>query len=199
MVKDTEYGHEKVNISYTEIGEMERHILSIQARCRLIASLWLWGSFAGMAYILSENLNLHISNELIFLGINTTTLLGICILWLLDLLVYHRQLVWIMSEGTYLEGKYSWLPKLRKFRYALLCHSDSSPRLIWYYFLQTVVLLIIGSASLATWLYKHQPEAIAGYTALYVIIVSLLIVIVYIITDDKVPTNPKGQRKSKRS
>lgn len=198
MPKDSEPSHEKISLSYTEIGEMERHLLSIQARCRLLSSLWLWGAFAGMAYILAENLNLHISNELIFLGINTTALLGICILWLLDLLVYHRQLVWVMSEGLFLEGKYNWLPNLRKFRYANLCHSDSSPRMVWYYFVQTVILLILGAGSLATWLYKHQREGLAGYTSLYVIIVSLIVLIVYIITDDKVPNNPKSRKKSKR-
>lgn len=197
MQKDTDYGHEKINTAYAEVGEMERHVLSIQSRCRLIASLWLWGAFAGMAYILTENLNIHISNELIFLGVNTTALIGICILWALDLLVYHRQLVWIMAEGRYLEDKYNWLPKLRKFRYALLCHSDSSPRMVWYYFLQTLVLLLIGAGSLATWLYKHQPEALAGYTSLYVIIVSLMILVVYIVTDDKVPINSRDHRKSK--
>lgn len=198
MQKDTEYGHDKVSTSYTEIGEMERHILSIQAHCRLVASLWLWGTFAGMAYILSENLNLHLSNELIFVGINTTALIGICILWALDLQVYHRQLVWIISEGRFLEGKYSWLPKLRKFRYALLCHSDSSPRMVWYYLVQAIILLIFGAASLATWLYKKQPETLAGYTSLYVIIISLVILITYIITDDKVPTNPSGYKNSRK-
>jgi len=199
MTETKDYGSDKVNISYAEIGKMERQILGIQANCRLLASLWLWGSFAGMAYILSENLNLHISNELIFLGINTTALLGTCILWALDLQVYHRQLVWIMSEGRFLESKYSWLPSLRKFRYAQLCHSNSSPRMVWYYLIQSIILLCFGAASLATWLYKHQPEALAGYTSLYAMIVSLIILIVYIITDDKVPTNPKGHKKSRKS
>ena len=128
MPKDTELGYEKVNVSYTEIGKMERHLLGMQARCRVVSSVWLWGVFAGMAYVLTENLNLHISNELIFVGINTTALLGICILWALDLQVYHRQLVWVMEEGKYMEGKYNWLPKLRKFRYGLLCHSRSEER-----------------------------------------------------------------------
>ena len=198
MSEQKEYSTDKVNISYAEVGEMERHILTIQSRCRLIASLWLWGSFAGMAYILSENLNLHISNEIIFLGINTTALLGICILWALDLQVYHRQLVWIMSEGRFLESKYNWLPNLRKFRYALLCHSDSSPRMVWYYLVQSLILMSFGAASLAYWLFKHQREALAGYTSLYVIIVSMIILIIYIITDDKVPSNPKGQRKTSK-
>ncbi len=195
MPKDTELGYEKVNVSYTEIGKMERHLLGMQARCRVVSSVWLWGVFAGMAYVLTENLNLHISNELIFVGINTTALLGICILWALDLQVYHRQLVWVMEEGKYMEGKYNWLPKLRKFRYGLLCHSDSSPRMVWYYLTQVLLLQSFGAASLATWLYKYQREALAGYTSLYVIIVSLIILIVYVITDDKVPTNPKGHKK----
>jgi len=199
MSKESEHSSDKVSISYTEIGEMERHMLSIQARCRIAASVWLWGAFAGMAYILSENLNLHISNELIFLGINTTALLGICMLWAMDLQVYHRQLVWIMGEGRYLEDKYSWLPKLRSFRYAALCHSDSSPRMVWYYLMQVLMLMGFGTASLATWLYKHDREVMAGYTSLYVIIISLIILIVYIITDDKVPSKPKGSRKSKRA
>ena len=198
MSEPKEDSTDKINVSYAEIGEMERHILSMQARCRLFASLWLWGSFAGMAYILTENLNLHIANELIFLGVNTLALLGICLLWAMDLQVYHRQLVWIMSEGRFLESKYSWLPNLRKFRYALICHSDSSPRMVWYYLLQALILLGIGAASLAYWLYKHQREAMAGYTSLYVIIVSLIILIVFIITDDKVPSNPKSQKKSSR-
>ena len=198
MPDTKDYGSDKIGVSYAEIGRMERHILSIQAACRLLASLWLWGAFAGMAYILSENLNLHISNELIFLGINTTALLGICILWALDLQVYHRQLVWIISEGRFLEGKYNWLPSLRKFRYAMICHSDSSPRMVWYYLIQSILLLSFGAISLGIWLYKHQPEALAGYTSLYVIIASLVILIVYIITDDKVPSNTKGHKKSKR-
>lgn len=198
MPENREYGPDKVNISYNEIGRMERHILTVQAACRLLASIWLWGSFAGTAYTLIENLNLHISNEMIFLGVFTTAMLGICILWALDLLVYHRQLVWVMSEGRYMESKYNWLPNLRKFRYAQLCHSDSSPRMVWFYLIQALLMLCFGAASLATWLYKKQPESLAGYTSLYVIISSLIVLIFYIVTDDKVPTNPKGQRSSRK-
>ncbi len=198
MSKEIEYSPEKINISYTEIGRMERHILSIQARCRIAASIWLWGAFAAMAYILSENISLNIANELIFVGTNTTALLGICLLWAMDLQVYHRQLVWVMAEGRYMEGKYKWLPKLRKFRYAKLCHSDSSPRMVWYYLLQTMILLSFGATSLALWLYRHQREGLAGYTSLYVIIISLIILIVYVITDDKVPTNTKDKQKQRK-
>lgn len=198
MTETKEYALDKISISYTEIGKMEREILGIQANCRLLASIWLWGTFAGMGYILTENLNIHISNELIFVCVNTTALLGICFLWALDLQVYHRQLVWVMSEGRYLESKYDWLPSLRKFRYAQLCHHNSSPRMVWYYLIQSIILLSFGTASLGTWLYKHQPEALAGYTSLYFIIVSLVILIIYIVTDDKVPGNPKGHKKSKK-
>ena len=197
MPENKEHGTDKVQISYAEIGLMERHILSLQAYCRLAASLWLWGSFAGMAYIMTENLNIHISNEMIFVCVNTAALLGICVLWTLDLHVYHRQLVWLLSEGRYMESKHNWLPSLRKFRYAQLCHSDSSPRMVWYYLIQVLMLLILGAASLATWLYKKYPESLAGYTSLYVLVVSMIVLIFYIITDDKVPTNPKGQRKHK--
>lgn len=191
----TETEHDKITQSYAEVGEMERHALSIQARLRMLASLWLWGCFAGMAYILTENLNIHIPNELIFLGINTTGIIGVCMLWMLDLKVYHRQLIWIMSEGLYLESKYSWLPHLRKYRYASYCHHDSSPRMVWYYFVQATILLIIGAGSLIVWLNKHIPDGVAGYASLYVIITSLIIIIVYILTDDKVPMIDK---KSKR-
>ena len=190
-----EQEHEKITYSYREIGAMERHVLDIQSRCRLLSSLWLLGTFAGMAYILSENLNLHISNELIFVGINTSGLFGICLLWTLDLLVYHRQLVWIMKEGHHMEEKYHWLPKLRKFRQHLMCGMNASPRIIWFYFIQTFVLTLIGGTSLAVWLFKHHHDKIAAYTSLYLMFVFFIIILVYLITNESVLVNNHSKRK----
>ena len=190
-----EQEHEKITHSYSEIGEMERHILGIQSLCRLLSSVWLLGTFTGMAYILSENLNLHIPNELIFVGINTSGLFGICLLWALDLLVYHRQLVWIMAEGHRLEEKYTWLPKLRKFRQSLMCSVNASPRIIWFYFIQTLILTLTGSASLAVWLYKHHHDKIAAYTSLYLMFVLFIIILVYLITNESVVTKTESTQK----
>ena len=96
-----------------EIGEEERHFNDIQARYRNMASVWLLATFGGIGFIISEKISINIEQELLIAGIAAAGCIGMALLWVVDLLVYHRLLDSCFIEGLILEKKYPWLPRFR--------------------------------------------------------------------------------------
>ncbi|MDH5178969.1 MAG: hypothetical protein OEZ39_02670 [Gammaproteobacteria bacterium] len=184
--------------SYAELGAMERHIHGIQARCRMLASVWLLAAFAGLGFVLSENLNVHIPNEFIITGISIGCLCGIFILWVLDQAVYHRQLCWIVAEAILLEEKHTWLPNLRIGKAEHPGNPNQPPQMIWFYIAKATILLLLGSLSLGTWLFKHHPDGLVGFMVFYILLMSLIINVMYIFTHRPVVHDALRRKSARR-
>src|SRR5262249_21477532 len=97
-----------------ECGEEERHFNQLQSVYRGIASTWLLATFAGVGYILYGHETPAPGPDVIVPGlICLSGAVGIALIWLLDMHVYHRLLVSIFDEGRKLEQSYPWLPRFR--------------------------------------------------------------------------------------
>ncbi len=77
---------------------------------------------------------------------------GIVLLWIVDLLVYHRLLHAAFVQGLALERYYVWMPPLRTGVDTEFRTRDVVPRVIWFYVGSAGIALVLSIASLSLWL-----------------------------------------------
>src|SRR5512134_877134 len=95
---------------YSGLSEECRHFNGLQSTYRSLASTWLLATFAGIGFVLKD---IHTPYSHLFIGgIALAGALGILMLWLLDLKVYHLLLAAAFAEQLRLERKYDWLPRM---------------------------------------------------------------------------------------
>ena len=95
------------------IGDQEKHFNSLETQYRLLASTWLLACFGAMGYLLQSKNTFIIDQWLMVALIGLIGSVGIFLLWLMDIQVYHKLLHCVFIEGVILEQKYEWLPKIR--------------------------------------------------------------------------------------
>ena len=95
------------------LDEREKHFNDLQAEYRSLASTWLLAAFAGIGFVLSTTLTPSVPVEALVTGIAIAGAIGIALLWVLDVLVYHDLLVVGYVAGQHLERVFPWLPPVR--------------------------------------------------------------------------------------
>jgi len=99
---------------YKELGAYERHFNQIQGTIRGLASAWLLATFGGIAASTTGNFDI-IDRWITISVVATAGGIGIGLLWLLDVKVYHALLLAVVEVSDQLEKEpNSDLPKLRE-------------------------------------------------------------------------------------
>jgi hypothetical protein len=93
-----------------EMGRNERHFNSLQSEYRKLASAWLLAALGAIGYVLLSSEAPETKTTLLFLTA-IGSLIGIFVLWLLDVPVYHRLLKSVFSEAKRIEERYPELPQ----------------------------------------------------------------------------------------
>lgn len=132
-----------------EIGVLERHFNELQTGYRNMASAWLLAAFAGIGFSLSKTLRIPIPIEFLVAAVAAAGCIGITLLWILDLLVYHRLLDSCFIEGLLLEEKYPWLPSLRSNMMKTQAGKGVLSRAVGFYLVPIDLLLLIVSGALS--------------------------------------------------
>ena len=137
---------------YTEFGVTERHFNDLQARYRALASTWLLATFAGIGFVTTqETLGEFFSPLLLASGIGVMGSIGITLLWVLDLMVYHRLLNAAFIEGLNLEGRHLELPAIRHNMMHYTGPKGVLPRVVFFYSVGGVVPLAVSAITLVSW------------------------------------------------
>lgn len=103
----------------TEIGKAERDFNSLQAGYRKLASTWFIAVFGGLGFLLKPvgvpggEIQLGFEEPLLVVGLSFAGYIGILVLWLVDIAVYHGLLVSYFRQGRKLEETHTWLPQVR--------------------------------------------------------------------------------------
>lgn len=139
----------------TEIGKAEREFNTLQAGYRKLASGWLLAVFGGLGFLLEPitmpggEVQLGVKDPRLLLAVGLAGWLGILVLWLVDIPLYHRLLVSYFLEGYDLEAQYKWLPQVRHEMSKTFATIFAT---IFYFFLAT-------AAFFAAWLTIWSVEA----------------------------------------
>jgi hypothetical protein len=139
-----------------ELGTAERHFNELESRYRTLASTWLLATFAGVGFVLSEQvLALHIDRLILVGGIGLAGAIGIALLWNLDLMVYHQLLAANFYAGITLERAHPWLPQVRNAMLESQRGLGVLPRVVWFYMGGILAPLTIAVTALVAWGYQH--------------------------------------------
>ncbi|MFT3736447.1 MAG: hypothetical protein QM776_15750 [Rhodocyclaceae bacterium] len=138
-----------------ELSTQERHFNSLQNSYRNMASGWLLATFGGISFGLSHSLEIPLPRELLIAAIAIAGSCGIALLWVLDLLVYHRLLDACFIEGLALEKRYPWLPPFRNNMMKTQEGHGVLFRTVGFYLAPVVLLVLIATAALTGWCIGH--------------------------------------------
>lgn len=138
---------EKVKFLIGHIGEHERHFNVLEADYRKLSSAWLLASLGACGYILKKDSTGALEESwrwyLIF-GICIAASVGIGILWMLDIKVYHRLLHSFFKEGVRLEVENLWLNPIRVNMTKSQKSGDIVDKVQYFYFISILLLLLIS-------------------------------------------------------
>jgi len=126
-----------------ECGEHERHFGNLQGIYRGLASTWLLAMCGGVGFLLKENID---QKWMLISLVGIATNLGIFVLWVLDILVYHRLLLAVFYDGKQLERACRWLPPSRnRMKSTAWEHAVRKAVALFY----VVLILMAAAAALA--------------------------------------------------
>jgi hypothetical protein len=146
-----------------ELGVTERHFNQLEAEYRKLASIWLLAAFAGMGFVLKENLHLAVPAEIALVAIGLAASVGIFLLWIVDLLVYHQLLDACFTKAKEIEKKYrQQLPQVR----AGMEHTQSGGKVVttklrWFYILLTSAPVVFSVPLFVLWCQKQSGTTAA--------------------------------------
>lgn len=160
---------------YNHIGEEERHFNTIEMEYRKLASQWLLVSLGAVGFILSKKELVPINSWGLVIGICLAATVGILVLWLLDLKVYHELLHGAFKEGVLLENEFPQiLPQIRNNMVKSQTGGDIITKVILYYFFS--VLLLVMIANISVWMFATVDRWLCFFTNLTS---ALLLFIIY--------------------
>jgi hypothetical protein len=163
-----------------ELGKSERHFNNLEAEYRKLASIWLLAAFAGMGFILKQNPEMAVPREVALVAIGLAASIGIFLLWIVDLLVYHQLLDACFTQAKEIEKTHKELPPVRSSMENTQGGGKVvTTRLRWFYILLTAAPVVFSAPLFVLWCQKQYgltAALIAGATsAAYISITSGII------------------------
>jgi hypothetical protein len=153
-----------------ELGEAERHFNNLETEYRKLASIWLLAGFAGIGFVLKSDPDLVVPREVAIAGIGLATSVGIFLLWIVDLLVYHRLLDACFTEAQKVEQQHPELPQVRTSMGLGHRGRVVTTRLRWFYVALTAAPIAFSIPIVVTWLLRDSRQSSAIMTVLAAIV-----------------------------
>lgn len=136
---------------YNYISEEERHFNTLELEYRKLASQWLLVSLGAIGFVITKQEIVPVNIWVLVIGICFAASIGIMVLWLLDLKVYHELLNSVFFEGLKLEKKHPhYFPQIRKNMIESQQGGNTTKRVILFYFFS--VLLLFTVANISIWM-----------------------------------------------
>jgi hypothetical protein len=182
-----------------EIGVQERHFNGLQTGYRNMASVWLLATFSGLGFAISQKLEVTVQREFLIIVIAIAGGVGIALLWVLDLLVYHRLLDSCFIEGLILEERYSWLPAFRSNMMTTQNKQGVVFRTVGFYLAPIVLLILISTAALEVLCIREKWLIAAALSAATGIATALIVGIVILTKTENTASTEKRLAEARKT
>ena len=150
---------DKVWAMMLELGEQQRHFNQMQTQYRTIASTWLLATIAALGFVYSKE-NVPLSPDILAASLSVVAAIGIVLLWILDILVYHELLVVNFTQAERLESDYEWLTQVQSQYRKTQGKSSVRVRATRFYAGSVMLLTFLGGAALVrSYLTSAQPRS----------------------------------------
>lgn len=145
---------------YTKLTHFERHFDIITTRYRNIALTWLLATYAGIGFLLStETQTLIIDHLLAVIFICFIGMLGVALIWHLDMNVYHRFWTALFVEEVIMEEQHPFLQSTK--RMTLLIDKEREKLFSQGWLHLTAILLLAITAGVALCTVKNEISEMA--------------------------------------
>ncbi len=152
LEKVDEQVYDRVWKLFSFIGEQESHFNNLQAKYRTLASAWLLAAFSAMGFVVSTKISIDVApTELIVAAIAAAGAIGIWLLWIVDILVYHRLLDACFIEGLKLEKSCHWMPRFRHNMMNMLQGEGVLTNIVGFYLGPIMLFVIVAGSSVSLW------------------------------------------------
>ena len=118
---------------------------------------------AAIGFCLSNNVNPAINKDVLILGIAFAGALGIMLLWIIDVLVYHKLLDAYIVTGHELERHYKWLPPNRMRMRASQGAKGIFPYTVLFYAIPIFILCMVGTIVFASWAQANGADLVLSW------------------------------------
>ncbi|MET0635841.1 MAG: hypothetical protein ABWZ25_07420 [Chitinophagaceae bacterium] len=156
------------------IGVHEIHFNNLETEYRKLASQWLLAALGGCGLLMKIDTKTFVENWVLVLGVSLAGSIGIAILWMMDIKVYHRLLHTFFKEGVRLEADFTWMRPIRINMVKSQETGDVTTRIMYYYFLSISLLTVVSIS--AIWNISFFPSAIIRLLLTFVLLLLLGIV-----------------------
>ena len=172
-----ELSFEQLMEIYNHIGQEERHFNSLELEYRKLASQWLLVSLSAIGIVLSQEESFPIDRWVLVIAICFAASIGIFILWMLDLKVYHELLHAAFREGVLLEREYpEILPQIRNNMVKSQEGGDIILRVILFYFFSILLLIVIANISIWMMTPLHYYHSVGMGILSVIVLVAMYII-----------------------
>ncbi len=164
----------------TELSRLtssEQHFDEMKSGCRVLASTWLLATFGAMGFSLTQTLHAALPTEVVTLALGVAGAIGIFLLWILDLLVYHRLLDASFTEALKLETAFPQVPQVRHGMVASQPGGQTPLYEEWFYIGGVVAPVAFSGALFIRWC--SAMESAAGMVAAIVLLACLAGAVVF--------------------
>ena len=133
-------------LTIVEIGLQERAFNTLQATYRTLGSTWLLATFGGVGFMwsLKADPTLPVPIDVVILFIGIAGAVGITLVWLLDLIVYHQLLEVVFWTGLAVELEHPDIPPMRLQMFAT---EAVSPKVEKFYLAMLTAPLLIATVA----------------------------------------------------
>ncbi len=160
-----------------ELGAAERHFNGTQAQYRAMASAWMLATFAGIGFLLTRSKELPLPVDVAIPLIAFAGAVGAFILWVMDLMVYHRLLHACFETARGLECAHpGLLPQTRSRMIETQHDGRVTYRVRWFYILLILAPMFLGGG-LVAFIDPPSPTASTVFWVLAAVAVALCVVV----------------------
>lgn len=130
---------------YKSLVAQSEHFNGLESTYRTLASTWLLAAFGGIGFILKDVPDYA---GLLVAAVSAAAAAGIFLLWLMDLMVYHRLLGAVFAVQGALEDRHPWLPQTAHGMMRAHDNAGVVPKIVWFYVVSYLILVGIASVAL---------------------------------------------------
>lgn len=154
---------------YQELAEQLRHFNTLQSHYRTMSSTWLLAAIGGIGFIYTNAATLPFKSDGAAAIVATAAAVGISLLWVLDVLVYHQLLIANDEALGDLEAQHEWLPRVRSIGSQLRVGRSVRENISLFYIGSVLLLMLIAAVAIERFVATHFCSCMAWIAFVLVI------------------------------
>lgn len=155
---------------YSQMRALGTHFSNMQNKYRTLASTWLLAAFIGIGFLLSRShLDLPINTLLVIVILCFSAIVGILLLWHLDIILYYRFWLAVTVESAKLERHYSYLPRTNLH---ILEMNNTKKKYLFqslFYIGCSILLFLIIAIAFYFYFYKNNIPLILSVSSTFIV------------------------------